>query len=173
MRRISPLATIILCASLWAAHKVTPLNIKTGLWEVTTTTAPTEDVMLPAALLEKLTPEQRARVEERMKARKADPQKTTTTKQCLTRQELNRGLPFRQAGKSCTWTALTSTSSEVEMRGECVDQGVKTEGTLRIEALGPEQAQGSVQFSTKGDNATPRFTSTFKAKWIGSVCGAR
>ncbi len=164
---------ITVCASLWAAHKVTPLNVKTGLWEVTTTNSPNNDVMLPAALLEKLTPEERARVEERIKARKADPQKTTTTRLCLTRKEVERGLPFRPVGKSCTWTALTSTSSEVEMRGECLDQGVKTERTLRIEALGREEATGWVQFSTKGDNATFSFTSTFKAKWMGQLCRSR
>jgi len=170
MRQISLIAAIALCASFLAAHKVTPLSIKTGLWEVTTTTAASDDSMLPAGLLEKLTPEQRARMEERMKARQADVQKTTITKQCLTRPELESGVLFRTAAKSCTWTVLSSTKSNVEMRGDCVDQGFKTEVRLLIEALGPEAAEGSVQFSTSGKNNNATRASTFKAKWIGPFC---
>ncbi len=171
MRRIS-LAVLTLCVSV-AAHKVVPLNLKTGLWEITTTTGAGDDNMLPAALLQKLTPEQRARVEERMKARSADPQKTINAKQCLTKQELERGMPFRLLHKSCSWAVLTSTSSRVEMRGECTDQGMKTESALRIGALSPEEAEGSLQFFTENQGTTPATTSTFNAKWIGPLCGTR
>jgi len=171
MRRISLVAKITLCASFLAAHKVTPLNVKTGLWEVTTTTAATEKTMLPAALLEKLTPEERARVTERMKARKADLQKTIITKQCLTEKQLESGTPFRPTGKSCTWTVLTSTSAKVEALGHCLDQGLKTEETLRISALSPEETKGSLQLSANGENTIRATTSTFKAKWTGPRCG--
>jgi len=172
MRRISLVAALTLCVSV-AAHKVVPLNLKTGLWEVTTTTFAGDDNMLPAALLQKLTPEQRARVEERMKARSADPQKTINAKQCLTKQELERGMPFRRVQKSCSWAVLTSTSSRVEMRGKCVDQGMKTQRALRIDALNPEEAEGSLQFFTESQGTTPATTSTFKAKWIGPLCRTR
>ena len=152
-----------------AVDKGQPLNVKAGLWEVTTTGAAGKDVMLSAAVLEKLTPEQRARIEERIRASKSDAVKTKIKKQCLTREQLQRGIPFRPGGKSCTWTPLTSTSSELEMRGDCVDQGFKAEARLRIEALSPEQAEGSLQFLTNGENSTAT-TSTFKAKWIGPQC---
>jgi len=56
------------------------------------------------------------------------------------------------------------------MRGKCVDLGFKTGATLRIEALSPEEAEGSLQFLTKGENSIPATTSTFKAKWIGPRC---
>jgi len=170
MLRISLVAAITLCASFLAAHKATRLNIKTGLWRVMTITAAGDDIMLSAGLLEKLTPEQRARVEERMKARQSGLQERTITKQCLTRAELESGVPFRTVGKSCTWTLLSSTRSKVEMRGKCVDQGFKTGATLRIEALSPEEAEGSLQFSSNRENSTPATTSTFKAKWIGPQC---
>jgi hypothetical protein len=168
MRQISLVAAIAFCVAV-AAQKVTPLNIKTGLWEVTaTTTAGSDDTMLPSGLLEKLTPEQRARMEERMKARQTDVQKTTITKQCLSRRDLESGVPFRPTQESCIWTVINSTSSKIEMRGDCVDQGFKTGATLRIEALSPEEAQGSLESSRRGENApTPATTSTFKAKWIG------
>jgi hypothetical protein len=171
MWRISLVAKITLCASLFlAAHKVTPLNVKTGLWEVTTTTTASEKAMLPAALLEKLNPEERARVEERMKARKADAQKTTITKQCLTEKQLERGMPFHPVRNSCNWTVVSSTGHKVAMQAECVDNGVKMEGAVSIETLGPEEAKGSVQFLTGSENSAPSLTSTFTAKWIGPEC---
>jgi hypothetical protein len=153
-----------------ATDNVQPLNVNAGLWEVTTTSAASKDVVLPAALLEQLTPDQRARIEERIKASRSDPVKTTIKKRCLTREQLRRGILFRPDGKSCTWTLLTSTSNKVEMRGDCVDQGFKTEARLQIEALSPEKAEGSLQFSTNAENTIPVTTSTFKAKWIGPGC---
>jgi len=63
-----------------AADNVQPLNVKAGLWEVTTTGASSKDVVLPAALLEKLSSEQRARIEERIKASRSDTAKTTIKK---------------------------------------------------------------------------------------------
>ena len=153
-----------------AADNVQPLNVKAGLWEVTTTGASSKDVVLPAALLEKLSSEQRARIEERIKASRSDTAKTTIKKRCLTREQLRRGMLFRPDGESCTWTLLTSTSSKVEMRGDCVDQGFKTEARLLIEELSPDEAEGSLQFSTNGENTIPATTSTFKAKWIGPRC---
>lgn len=169
MQRISLVATLTLYAFFWAAHAPTPLNVKTGLWEVTTT-APSDDVVLPAAVLQKLTPEQRARLEERMKALSADPAKPSITKQCLTRLELERGMPFYPVQKSCRWTVLTSTRSTVEIRGVCVSQGTKTERRLHIQALSPEEAEGSIQCFTKGDNRSPATISALRAKWIGPEC---
>jgi hypothetical protein len=149
---------------------VQPLNVKTGLWEVTTTSAASKAPVLPDAVLEKLTPDQRARIKERIQASKPDAVKTTIKNQCLTREQLQRGSLFRLDGKSCTWTHRTSTSSKVQMRGDCVDQGLKTEARLQIEALTPEEAEGSLQFSSNGQNTIPATTSTFKAKWIGPRC---
>ena len=59
------------------------LNLKIGLWEVTTTVTTSEEMPIPAGLLEKLTPAQRARVEERMKARKSEPEKNNHQKAVL------------------------------------------------------------------------------------------
>ncbi len=73
-------------------------------------------------------------------------------------------------GKSCTWTLLTSTSNKVEMRGDCIDQGFKTEAKLQIEALSPQEAEGSLQFSTNDENTIPATASPFKAKWIAPRC---
>ena len=152
------------------ADNAKSLNVKIGLWEVTTTVTTSEEMPIPAGLLEKLTPGQRARVEERMKARKSEPGKTTIKKQCLTRKYLEYGIPFGRDRKSCTRTVLTSTSSKVDMHVECLGKGVKSSGIFQIEALSSENVKGSMRLSTTGgDNAT-NSTSTFTAKWIGPFC---
>jgi hypothetical protein len=169
MARISLPAAITLCAFLLATHKVTPLKIKTGLWEVTTIDIGADN-MVPAALLEKLTPEQRARIQERMKASTADAVKMTVTKQCLTKELLESGIPFRVGGRSCTWTVTASASNKVELQGDCPGRGVKTEGTLRIEVLSPEETAGSVRFLPNAKSDSPETAFTFKAKWTGTRC---
>jgi hypothetical protein len=155
-----------------AADKVEPLNIRVGLWEVTTTVTASGEMPIPAVLLDKLTPEQRARVEERMNARKSDPARTTIAKKCLTRQQLIHGIPFRPDRKSCTWTVFTSTRSQLEMRAECFDESSRSNGMVQIDALDSESVKGSVQFSSTSGNRVTSW-STFTARWIAPLCSSR
>src|ERR1700737_205638 len=167
-----PLVALLSCSTAsGAVDKVQSLNVKTGLWEVTTTVVTSAEMPIPAGLLEKLTPEQRARIKDRIAARKSRPAKTAIKKQCMTKRQLDHGIPFNPDRKSCTRTVLTSTGSKVDMRVECLVQGIKSDGTFRIEAVSSENVRGSVHFSaTASDN--PNSISTFTAKWIGPVCSA-
>jgi len=158
------------CVAVWAADKVQPLNVKAGLWEVTTTVTTSGELPIPAALLEKLTPEQRARIKDRIDARKSEPARTTIKEQCLTRKQLDSGIPFSPDRKSCTRTVLTSTASKVDVRVECLDQGIKRDGTFQVEALSSGNVKGAVRFSATGGDGAINSTSTFTAKWIGPSC---
>ena len=62
-------------AGLWATDKYEPLNVKTGLWEVTTTVSTSGQMPIPPDLLAKLTPEQRAKFEQQMSGRSLQPAK--------------------------------------------------------------------------------------------------
>jgi len=171
MRRISVVALITFAAAIGAAGKSQPLNVKLGLWEVTTTITTASDLPIPAGLLERLSPEQRARVEERMEARKGDSGKTTVRKQCLTREQLDHGIPFAQHKKSCIRTVLTSSATKLEMRVKCVDQGINSDETFHIEAVTFESVKGSFDVSpTEGGDNTTKSNSTFTARWIGPLC---
>jgi hypothetical protein len=176
MRLIPTLAITafpLLSLILWAADTAQRLNIKSGLWEVTTTDAKNSDEPIPDTILGKLTPEQRARIEERMKARKADLQKAAVSTQCITEDQLERGVPFRPVHDGCNWISVSSTSDKVTMRAECVAHGTTTIGTLSMEALGPQEAKGSIQYLTTRGDAASSLTSTFVAKWLGQRCLAR
>jgi Protein of unknown function (DUF3617) len=156
--------------AVWAADKVQPLNVKAGLWEVTTIVTTSGELPIPAALLEKLTPEQRARIKDRIDARKSEPARTTIKEQCLTRKQLDSGIPFSPDRKSCTRTVLTSTGSKVDVRVECLDQGIKTDGIFQVEALSSGNVKGAVSFSATGGDGAINSTSIFTAKWIGPSC---
>ena len=67
----------------WTADAVQPLDVKPGLWETTTTTEMGGMPPMPADVLAKMTPEQRAKFEAAMKARAAQGAKTTTRRTCL------------------------------------------------------------------------------------------
>jgi hypothetical protein len=170
MRRIPLVAMFTLSVATWAADKAQPLKLKAGLWEVTTVTT-SSDLPVPATILDKLTPEQRARMEERISARKADPGRTTIKKLCVTRKQLEDGIPFRPDRKSCRRMAVTSSGSTVEMRIECVSrpQAGRSEETLEIEAIDSQTIRGFIRLTAKGGQGAESNT-TFTARWIGPVC---
>lgn len=64
--------TILLASTLaFGQSKFQPLNVKTGLWESTTTSTTSGQMPLPSDMLAKLSPDQRARIEARMNANSA------------------------------------------------------------------------------------------------------
>jgi uncharacterized protein DUF3617 len=172
MRNIYVGVILMASVAVWAADKVQPLNVKVGLWEVTMNMTSSGEMPVPAELLARLTPEQRARVDERMKARSAEKTKTTTHKNCLTKENLDQGTTFGEDKKSCTRTIIASTSSKAEVRLVCEDQGMKTDATFQIDALSAESVKGSVHMMMDGGGHTMNSNSSFTAKWIGPVCGA-
>ena len=155
----------------WVTDKVQPLNVRLGLWERTTTVTTRGEMPIPPDLLAKLTPEQRAKMEETMKARSAGAPRTTTKKGCLTKEQLDKAFAFGEERKSCTRTIITSTSSKLEVRLECAEQGMKSDGTFQVEALSPENVKGSVHMVATSGDRTMNTTSNFTAKWLGPACG--
>jgi hypothetical protein len=152
-----------------AADKIQPLNVKLGLWETTHTTTMSGEMPIPPEMLAKLTPEQRAKMEERMKANSAGRTTTSTSKSCLTKEKLEQA-PFSDRGKECAPTILTSTSSNAVIKFTCDMSGMKMSGTINVEALTPENVKGSAQTTATG-NHTMNVNATFTSKWLGSSCG--
>lgn len=151
-----------------AGDKVQPLNIKTGLWQVTKTMTITGvRHPLPPEALARMTPEQRAKFE----ALYSGAPKTWTSKNCVTKEKLNRD-PFSEESerKSCTRTVLTSTGTKMEIREVCVERGVRSDRTLQMEAVDSENVKGSGHASGTADNKSGNIDVNFTAKWVGAVC---
>src|SRR6266702_8368239 len=130
------LGLVLLSGAVWAADKIQPLNVKTGLWETTRTTTTSGQMPIPPELLARLTPEQRAKMEERMKANSAEKSRTDTSKSCLTKEKLEKA-PFSDEQKECTRTIVTSTSNKAEVRFTCEKADTMVNVTINIEALDP------------------------------------
>ena len=164
------LGLVLLSGAVWAADKIQPMNVKTGLWETTRTITTSGQMPIPPELMAKLTPEQRAKMEERMKANSAEKSSTNTSKSCMTKEKLEKA-PFSDEQKDCTRTIVTSTSSEAEIKFVCDMQGMKADGTIHVEALSQESVKGSAQSTMTGGGRSRSTSATFTSKWLGPNCG--
>ncbi|MFY9531846.1 MAG: DUF3617 family protein [Candidatus Acidiferrales bacterium] len=159
------------CGFLGGTDKIQPLDIKLGLWEATNNSQVTGALPIPPEVLARMTPEQRAKFEEAMKARASQGPTARTYKSCITKEKINDQHVFDEGRKSCIRTVVTSTSSELEMHMECMDAGTKRRGTFRIEAINSENVKGSVQMVSSSNDRTMNINSNFTAKWISPDCG--
>jgi hypothetical protein len=151
--------------------KLQSLNIKPGLWESTRTIKRTGALPIPAEMLNRLTPEQRARMEERMKANSAAHTNTTTEKHCITKEDLEKDRLKLADAKECTATVLNSTSTSVKAKLVCDIEGMHATGTLELVAADPEHLNGSSQSTINGEGHTMSVEGAWTSKWLGSSCG--
>lgn len=161
---------MVLLGSVWAADKPQPMNVKPGLWETRMTTTTSGEMPIPAELLAKLTPEQRAKIEQKQKDNSSEKTRTLTDKSCVTKKQLEEGLEFGHEEGKCTRTVVNSTASVIDVRISCVDAGMNTSGTLHFEAVTPESMKGSSQMNATGGDHAMSVHISFTAKWIGPVC---
>jgi hypothetical protein len=153
------------------ATKVVPLNIKPGLWETTINSNVDGGLPIPAGMLERLSPEQRARFEERMKANSATHTRTTTHTKCVTREDIEKQKLDFASSKECTPTVITSTSSAAKGKLSCESEGMKSTATFDVEARDQEHLKGSSHGTIAGNGQSMKIDSAFTSKWLGSSCG--
>jgi len=163
------LAAALFCVTAWAAD-VTPMNVKTGQWESTLTTETAGQLPVPQEMLDKLTPEQRAKMEAMMKARNGQGGRTSTYKSCVTKEDLQKPFGTDEQRKSCKETFVTSSSTRQEIHMECEMGGGKQVGTLKVEALDSGNVKGSMQMVASNGGRSMNVNSTFSSKWVGPVC---
>lgn len=151
--------------------KLQSLNIKPGLWESTRTINRAGDLPIPAEMLNRLTPEQRARMEERMRAHSGAHTNTTTEKHCVTKEDLDKDRMKLAETKECTTTVVNSTTTAVRAKLACDQEGMHATGTLELVAADPEHVNGSYHSTVNADGHTMNVDGTWTSKWLGSSCG--
>ena len=143
------------------------LDVRTGLWEMTIT-IDARGTFMPKAALDKLTPEQRAKVAESLKQQAAQGPRTSSEKTCVTAQDLKEGAFQNQEDKeegSCKYTPGTRTSTVQEGTMVCAGENART-GTFRVEAVGRDRIKGSYN----GSGAGSRFSMQLSGKWLSASC---
>jgi Protein of unknown function (DUF3617) len=168
------LAFVILSSSaFWAADQLQPPDLKTGLWETTMIHSPVAGLAMPTIppeALAKLTPEQRARMEEMMKNKGTSPT-TTTTKSCITKEKLEKDLAFRDERSQCTHTVLSSSGRGFEVKLHCTEKDSTSDGTFKLEVINPESAKGALHMVVSGNGQNMKVDSTFTSRYLGPSCG--
>jgi len=162
--KIKTIVSVILlaCPAGFAADSITPFDIKLGQWESTSTTNMSGmAAAIPPDVLQKMPPEQRAKIEERMKAY----QGPRVSQNCVKKEDLDKALKFSE-DNACTRTLVSSSRSKQEIRIECNRNGSKQTGTLRIEAVSSESIKGAFEMTSTGAHPM-NFSTTFTSKWIG------
>ncbi len=134
------------------------MNVKTGLWELTKAVTWT-DVPPQMAPMMRATPP------------------TMTYKSCVTTQDLNSKPWADGSGDKCTWTVLTSTGSDMEVKGSGCEfggnSGMFAEVHGRIHVLDSENGVGSMALTLTANGQTMHGLAKYTGKWLGASCPAR
>jgi hypothetical protein len=144
MRRTIVLAPILLLGAILMAATLEPLNVKTGLWQVTMTNTIS-----------------------------GLPKPTTNSYQsCLKKEDLAK-YPFTDPKDKCTWTVQTSTGSKMDATGTCMPEGLgKVDFNIHLESLDSENVKGTGQLTFNGPGGVMNGNYSATAKWANSTCPA-
>jgi hypothetical protein len=146
-----------------------PLNVKAGLWE-TTTTSVKQGARRPTNL-DQLTPEQRAKVEQKLDSEAKKETRTVTS--CLNDAQIQSGEAFigRSHQASCTYTFLNQTPGDLVADLHCAGVNAMT-GRIEMHAADPEHMSGKVAMTYgAGDKLQLLNRSEVNARWVKADCG--
>jgi hypothetical protein len=148
---IGSAASIVLAATA----QMQPLSAKIGLWRMTKTIKWTD---LPPQLAAM------------MKAAPA----TTTYNSCVTTPDLNGNPWSKGSGDNCTWTVITSTSTDMELQGSGCSFGNNAESTGdvhgQIHLLDSENGTGSMTVNVTVNGQAMHGVASYTGKWVSASC---
>lgn len=145
------------------------LNVKLGLWEMTSTMRFSGVPPLPKDVLDKMTPEQQAKMKADLKAASQEEPEPDVSSECITPADLDK--PFQSANADdCTQTIVRTTRTTQEIRMVCNGK-TKGSGLLRVTTPTPETMNGTLDL--KSGEGADAFTikGTIKGRWLGPDCG--
>jgi hypothetical protein len=139
------------------------LNVKTGAWEMTTTSSAAA-VNIPAETLAKLPPEMRAKFAAQMKAS----QQPHAVKSCVTQADLdqNKVLNANEVA-GCTHKIISASSSKMVVDASCPAPYESTSHSS-FEAITPENIQGAIDVNVKNT----KIHIDIKGHWLTSSCAS-
>ncbi len=163
----------------WAADPVA-LNVKTGQWETTVTTQMTgmpqsaqQMPTIPPEQLAQMPPEQRAKIEAALRragAMASGKPTSTTSKNCIKKEDLAKFNPNANKDLSCKTTVVSSSLTRQELKMDCESNGSKQTGTVVVEALSSESTKFSVQVAANQNGHAMNMTINGTSKWLGETC---
>jgi hypothetical protein len=154
-------------AALGAQAPVTPaLNVRMGLWEITSTLDIGGD--MPSVDTSKMTPQQKAQMEAAMQAMKGA--HTTTGQSCISKENFNAASLMDNDEKNCKQTITTNTASALEATVTCTGDRAMT-ATLHVDAVSQTAIKATFKSSNTEQGKTMSVNGSFTGKWLGADCG--
>lgn len=162
-------AAVLACVSLpLFAASAEQLNVKPGLWEITSVTRTSGMLPLPKALMDTLTPQQRAAMAAEAKADAANPSKDTS-RECITQKDLEK--PFHSADMdNCKQSIVATTRTTQEARIVCGGEH-KGSGVFRISTPTPETMSGTLDLKVGEGADAFTLKGQLSGRWLGADCG--
>ena len=176
--RIAPVFPIALAAALAPAlpgfAQSVGLNIRPGLWEMTSTgqvsggAAP----QIPASVLAQMTPQQRAQMAAMAGSVQNILAQPMVIQMCITAADLQRGFSAdpNVDATNCTHKLLTNTANVAEIELTCTGDHPAT-GKIHYEATSATTVTGSMNMATTMGGSPMSFARTIDGKWLADDCG--
>jgi uncharacterized protein DUF3617 len=145
----------------------TPFKIKPGLWEINTDMERSGVPPIPPEVLARLTPEQRAKMDQQPTG-----PRHSVSKRCLTQADVDKGFePMTgMEGAKCTRSVTADTPTLRAGHLACSGE-MSGGGNYRFEARAPESIVGNWDVTMSSGDRTMTMKGTTHGKWLGSDCG--
>ena len=131
-----------------------PLNVSTGLWQMTQTITWTGLPPQYAAALTNGVP--------------------TQYKSCVKQTDLLKNPWANGSGQKCSWTVVSSNGTDMEVQGTCApgnNDRISMQMHGKIHAVDSENGTGSVDVTLSG-GMNAKGHADYTGKWIGATCPA-
>lgn len=149
----------------------TPLEVRPGLWEMTSDSESTGKPPLPADALARLSPEQRAKVEGAMQ-QSMGPQHRVT-RHCVTEADLDKGFAdFEHMGHGRCTQSVDAGTSTLRVGTFTCSGPEHASGSYRFEARSPEAVVGNWDVTMTNGGNTMTVRNAIQGKWLSVNCGS-
>jgi hypothetical protein len=149
------------------ASSAEQLDIKTGLWEITSSTQMSGTPQLPKEVTAHMTPEQRAKLEADLKSAAKDAKKSTD-RSCITKKDIEN--PFHGASENCKQSIVRTTRTTQEVNLVCSGEPKGT-GFIRITTPTPETMTGVMDIRMGDGKDALNLKANLTGRWLGADCG--
>ena len=131
-----------------------PLNVKTGSWQIAQTMTwtgvpPQMSAAMPSG-------------------------RTNEYQTCVKTKDLSTNPWAEGSHDSCTWTVLSSTGTDMEVKGNGCEMGkelgMAADVRGKIHVLDPQNGTGSFDITLTGNGLTITGHASYKGKWTGPTC---
>jgi len=178
LRTLSCTAALMACSLAPALAQNQPIDVRTGLWEITTQRETTgmpkmpEMPALPPEVLAQMPPAQRAQLQAALKARQNMGSGKQASKVCITAESLRKGPNFGMDRElNCRRTKDVRTAQGWQVQEVCRPNGREQIMDIKYTAVNRETIEGVVNIAMRdgGHNITMKHVS--HGRWLGPDCG--